>query len=1071
MMDSPSSDDLPSCESDSQGSSSPDEQYDIFSKMFVPRIATNVKVQLRVPGVDQDLPHVFDEICVSLASWASELDVDTSWFVERVEKYRQLLAAGEYGLHSMKKAPLYAVLLPLSLLPDLRRADETHQKCSWNLRSSHKQTSVLRYACSVSRCSRALDPLNPKKRARVLPHRRVGDEVVPQFPCPFICRVYKQSLACDSTIGLALVCVDAEHSHDDMLFPEMYGQMDRQVLEYVISQGRAGVCLPTIVKNLQASYILEFDRLGLKPNLKDKRIFPTYHTIAEIYRRHAREHLKLSSSDIEDVALLAQQNPSLVRVFQEYSVNESGISQHLGVHVGSSSTRAAYERFGIDGLVLLDATHKFNAAGYRTFTLMVVVFGANGAVREARVCGHLITSDLKHCTLETWLRKEFACLGHPKEIIIDVDSTEKLALENVFPSSHIAFCYFHCLKAILDNFRGFKKRQKCFLRGRLRRLFLAETKQEYDKAHDCLMKILDVIPLSKEYWNRQWEPLVGNWSNVFRRFPRVRTTNFLESFHLFMKFAPMGANRVFVRRIGEAIRLLIQVDAHKTFVSLLKAVGRLSGNPNAEREMQRSGHRASLMLQKLNDCSHTTLEECTCTCRVLLEDREDLLYSVVHHDVMYDVSFRLMTCSCPAFEINSNAPCKHMMLVAQLHECENSHRHAFSTHDGRIELHSLKLLDELKQFFVDPVVRDIAQDVTDMTDGFVEWARLYKLDHPELRVPRPLELMGYQGNSTNVDMSPVASAEHSPSCDPTPHCNPSWNPISNPAGRSDCTGDDCQDPCTIESDGPPPVSPPVHASASSDSFSDQSGTQRKDNANGALLMASLRKCADHLRGISEILESVSRHGLLPAATHLEEQLSSMHQSLSRTVPLFLHEVSRNTTVYTNVSNRYGTRPSKSTDARERFLSIAMTRASKARRMDSAGTDIMDARLDTVENVQTRFRNAMRDDGQSPQRGYAKRARRAEQSEACSQPSQEARLSASSDWSILSLSQQPVSYPPWSVPSLSQPHISSVTIASVPPGLNHLNVGGAGGFVYTSQVPPGSWMPSGLYEQYFGVPIP
>lgn len=123
---------------------------------------------------------------------------------------------------------------------------------------------------------------------------------------------------------------------------------------------------------------------------------------------------------------------------------------------------------------MIDATHKFNQLGYRTFTAMGVRRNRRGKFRSSVIVGHLITSDLTAEPIKTWLNFLQQDFEAPAEVLIDVDVTEEKAIRSSFPSStHIAFCYFHCMKAIMENFRAATPNQKGYAKALFRGLLLS----------------------------------------------------------------------------------------------------------------------------------------------------------------------------------------------------------------------------------------------------------------------------------------------------------------------------------------------------------------------------------------------------------------------------------------------------------------------------------------------------------------------------------------------------------------------------------------------------------------------
>lgn len=831
------------------------------------------------------------------------------------------------------------VILPESVAEDFQTADEKMHACNWMV-SSTKATNEYFY-CSASRMSRAANAMIPKKKNRVLPHVRSEDGTVSvQHACPFRCVVIK-------TGGLSFLVMDS-HSHPPDLQKGRFQQTDENIIQFIVDKGREGVGLAHIVKMLHAAYILEFEKSNIPVSITDKRIFVSYRTASELYRRRAKGAVRLSDSDVVEVKIMAERFPQTVRLLQPYNVTDGAINSHLLVHVGSSAGLDAYRQYGANGLVLLDATHKFNNYGYRTFSLMTVVFGANGKVRESRICGHLITSDLSAKAIEKWLLDVFLPLGEPKEVIIDVDATEQLALRTAFPCAHIAYCYFHCVKAIVENFKGLSKPRKVFFRARIRRVFLAKTQEEFDSARKSLDAVLDTLPpSSRAYWDKNWESKIKHWSPLERRFPAVRTTNFLESLHMFMKFSPMGANRMFIRRIGDAIRTLANVDYHRSFQALLKGVGRVTCSGSAQQALARARGRARGMMLRAAECSCVNGTTCPCNVQLVIENLAQGMFTVAHHGNSYDVNMHRMQCACEAFEMDPSAPCKHMVFVADMYDKFEGQRKAWTQLGQRATLSAPASEDRrlsrlLVETFLDPPLADAIAvgDRHSLTRGLLEWAHMFAATNQLPSPPVSLQTLGYtHGTATGTSSSDDAGE----SCGPAPSLT-----------------DDTSLPEGLGGDEPPDVRQNASVEGELATECAQSrglGPMVSTNASEASARERANAQGDALQSL---ISSVTKHGTPALNSWLAEYLEEVNSRIAAEVPQF-HVREATKTKYAKVATCYGAvstaQPRAArTSTSEDFTSISRTRRTAEKRHDSIGPDLRNARLDDPDHVGTIFAN-------------------------------------------------------------------------------------------------------------------
>jgi hypothetical protein len=456
--------------------------------------------------------------------------------------------------------------------------------------------------------------------------------------------------------------VDKEHQHTAEDLHRMTSKMHPSVEEYIRKETAAGRHAAKIHLDLKLHVLLQFHEQHIKPNFRDKQFFPSLSQVRATIHAFRNRHMRLALDDVDDVKNLAREYPHFVTILQDYLEGADRVSQHLILHVGGEVERENFNTFGKNNLVLLDATHKFNDVGYRTYTMMAVDLRTN----KPRICGHMITSDLTHNSLVVWL-KHVCSSGPPAEVLIDCCATETLALEIAFEGQgvHTAYCFFHAMKAILSNIPGLPREKKTVVKALIRRLFLTRDQSEFATVLKKVEEIFAQWPSVKKYWDEFWVPKMEKWANIHRRFPQVRTTNFLESFHQFMKFSGVGAHRQLVRRIGDAIRILLACDISKHLDLCLAISERVHGNSSARIHLKSAHVRAEKLLKEMQQCSHSTFADCQCLHKLVCEDISEGLYSFHTGDDSYDVNMDMMVCSCLAFENRPYLPCKHILAIAK----------------------------------------------------------------------------------------------------------------------------------------------------------------------------------------------------------------------------------------------------------------------------------------------------------------------------------------------------------------------------------------------------------------------
>jgi hypothetical protein len=479
-------------------------------------------------------------------------------------------------------------------------------------------------------------------------------------PCPFAVR-WKQQRGSDAQVSLLLIDKGHLHTFDDLRLES--STLDATVEDYIKKETCAGRHASKIHLDLRLHMVLQFHEQGIKPNFRDKRMFPSLNQVRSVIQSYRNRNMRLAVDDVEDVQCLAREQPTFVRMIQEYKEADDRVAQHLIVHVGGAVEEQNYQTFGKSSLILLDATHKFNDVGYRTYTMMAVDMKTN----RPRICGHMITSDLSHEALTLWL-KHVCAAGPPSEVLIDCCPTETLAIDLAFEGHgvHIAYCFFHAMKAILGNVTGLSREKKTIIKAFVRRLFLTRDEKEFKVVLAKIEEIFKEWPAVLKYWTEYWIPKMDKWANIHRRYPQVRTTNFLESFHQFMKFSGVGAHRQLVRRVGDAIRILLACDISKHLDLCLALAQRIHGNASAKVQLQSAHLRADKLLVEMERCTHDAFEKCACSAKVVCEDSNGGLYAVHSGDDSYEINMERITCTCLAFENKPYIPCKHILVVAKL---------------------------------------------------------------------------------------------------------------------------------------------------------------------------------------------------------------------------------------------------------------------------------------------------------------------------------------------------------------------------------------------------------------------
>lgn len=731
-------------------------------EMFNPhpiKVREHAELAVYVPPFHQ-LPEPFDELNIRMQDWADPALSVAEWdFV--VRRLQLELCTGSVTLHRVQNYPAEIIILPdEKALQQLRERDCRRHSSSWNgvRGSGNKDGSHSRrietYECSLARKSAAEDALAPKRMNRVRVRMKLVDGVyVVKDPCPFMIRVMrgKKSPVC-------VVFLDKPHVHnlEDQLALKT-ASLDSSIAQYIRTQAAIGRNACAVHMDLRMHVLLLFAERHIKVNLSDKRLFPTLPHVRSIMDTFRCKQYRFHPDDVEDVRRMAEEYPQLLTILQRYEEDNNRVKQHLILHVGGPAEKENYTEFGAGKLILLDATHKFNDVGYRTFTMMSVDFVSN----KPRICGHMITSDLSHNSIQMWL--EHVCgSAPPSEVLIDCDSTETLAIEQAFQGKnvHIAYCFFHCIKAILANLTGLARDKKRIVKALLRRLFLTRNGMEFSLAMQKLESVFTQWPSVKEYWEKQWKPNVDRWSNQVRRYPQVRTTNFLESFHQFLKYSGVGANRQFIRRVGDAIRTLLRCDASRTFDISMALAERVHGNGSARVQLKALKDRASKMVDTLQGCTHDRYDACSCTFRVVCDDAESGLFTFEYAEYSYDVNMEHFTCTCEHNDKRPHMPCKHMLVIAKQLSLQHGADHFWHSITGsrcdcarRSAPELAKRMDEL--FTFSPTVNNEKK----LLEAILEYSKMHFMGRPRPEVDVNLEDFGYVRSEDVED--PAGEREHS----------------------------------------------------------------------------------------------------------------------------------------------------------------------------------------------------------------------------------------------------------------------------------------------------------------------
>lgn len=583
-----------------------------------------------------------------------------------IAQLRAVRPAAVYRIKGVHEKPIRAFLMPHTAVERFAEHDEGFHNCKWwEPQGKTRERRTYEYACNRARQSRAKNVLEPQMANKQVVKYTVGEAgaVVMVNPCPFACRTQSDG-------KVALVMIQAFHNH---LASDQHAQLtatlDPSIRQLVVELGHKHqepqtvwqLCRAIVIKGLT-------DRgAGCIP-FADKRLFPSLSTVERIVRSECTITRRFSDQDAEDVRQLVMYNPGRVHLLQKMETDGASIKQHLMVAIGGAAERRYWRKYVAGGLLMIDATHKFNQFGYRTFTAMAVRRNKRGRVRGSVIVGHLITSDLTAEPIQTWLKFLQQDLEAPAEVLIDVDVTEEKAIRASFPASHVAFCYFHCMKAIMENFRAATPNQKGYAKALFRGLLLTRKRETFDKYMLAIQKLMAQWPEMKQYWESQWEPSVNEWSNVCRKFPDVRTTNFLESFHCFIKHSIIGAHGTFVKRVGDAIRILLDCGAHRKYKHILSASGRLrKSDKEAKEEFERAVEGATKLEKLLRACScGASGETCKCAYKVWCLGGGEMLFVVQHSSVSYDVNLHDESCTCPDMLAHPERPCKHVIAVCKV---------------------------------------------------------------------------------------------------------------------------------------------------------------------------------------------------------------------------------------------------------------------------------------------------------------------------------------------------------------------------------------------------------------------
>jgi hypothetical protein len=275
--------------------------------------------------------------------------------------------------------------------------------------------------------------------------------------------------------------------------------VDPSVRSYIVDCAVRGIPPHTVHNNLvQAAVRSITGQISADADLKlklfaDRRFLPTAESVRHIMNRSGSQYT--SKNDAQSLQSIIADYPGRLQWLNEYNRNVIGSSTtdptlgHFNLSIMSSSGMEAYQRYGANGLVVMDGTHKTSDKGYMLHTVMTIDVQYN----EPHIVGHLLTSDMSEKSLSMWLK---TCvqgeMPAPREVLVDKGTVEAAAIRSVWPepNTHYRLCLFHLKKACAEHARGTRV-EKAFLSMLLSKLYFSV--EDFSMHDYCCSQVVDEL--------------------------------------------------------------------------------------------------------------------------------------------------------------------------------------------------------------------------------------------------------------------------------------------------------------------------------------------------------------------------------------------------------------------------------------------------------------------------------------------------------------------------------------------------------------------------------------------------
>jgi hypothetical protein len=472
--------------------------------------------------------------------------------------------------------------------------------------------------------------------------------------CPMKVKVFE-----DSRYPITYFAFCGSHTHgqtDSRRFWQCT-QMADPIRKKIIELGKAGESAATIFVDISLSVMKQFEALLLKGiPLPPSWVITEEQVRNTLFRESITPRFtRLDVSDFDDVSKLSQRDPRVrIKNPGKWNTVQDEYDEHVQIYIGDRETQA-YKLYCERKLAIMDATHAMTKYGYYIYTLMGI--GDDGHVH---IVGHLLTSDRSHSSLETWLRFVSGDNDAPAEFLIDKDNVERNAIENVFGFDQPIFtCWFHALKSIRKETSGLNQKTKSLITALMTMVHYSKSQEALDENITKARKAFSVLPKStSDYLDQNWLRTPRTWVLLHRKYPSIRTTNHVESYHRMLKFSNSGAKGEAVRRVGDAIRILLSTDADRWARAIAKLLR--GGKPStvAKRLFEQQGAKARQMLDQTGPAKQY---------QIMFADAifgQGCLYNAVNEE-MYSFDLVEKCCTCGwSQRSNLQRCCKHLVLAA-----------------------------------------------------------------------------------------------------------------------------------------------------------------------------------------------------------------------------------------------------------------------------------------------------------------------------------------------------------------------------------------------------------------------